>query len=88
MGKYEVTQAQWKQVVGAFLGKLTAGEGDDFPVYAVNFAEAEEFCRKLTDWLVHPGSCRRGGNSVFPQRRSGSIPVGPGPRQRRRSATR
>ena len=48
-GKYEVTQGQWKRVVGEFPGKLTAGEGDDFPVYAVNFAEAEEFCRKLTE---------------------------------------
>jgi formylglycine-generating enzyme required for sulfatase activity len=48
MGKYEVTQGQWQRVVGDFPGKLTAGEGDDFPVYAVNFAEAEGFCRKLT----------------------------------------
>ena len=47
-GKYEVTQGQWKRVVGEFPGQLTAGEGDDFPVYAVNFAEAEGFCRKLT----------------------------------------
>src|SRR5205823_4905999 len=49
MGKVEVTQAQWKQVVGELPGKLTAGEGDDFPVYAMNFAEAEEFCRKQTE---------------------------------------
>src|SRR5438270_7046302 len=46
-GKYELTQGQWKRVMGAFPGKLTAGAGDDFPVYAVNFAEAEAFCRKL-----------------------------------------
>jgi formylglycine-generating enzyme len=49
MGKYEVTQGQWKRVVGEFPGQLTAGEGDDFPVYAINFAEAEGFCRKLTE---------------------------------------
>jgi len=48
-GKYEVTQGQWRRVVGAFPGQFTAGEGDDFPVYTVNFAEAEGFCRKLTD---------------------------------------
>jgi sulfatase modifying factor 1 len=48
-GKYEVTQGQWKRVVGAFPGELTAGEGEDFPVYNVNFAEAEAFCRKLTE---------------------------------------
>jgi formylglycine-generating enzyme required for sulfatase activity len=49
MGQYEVTQGQWKRVAGAFPGQLTAGAGDDFPVYAVNFAEAEGFCRKLTE---------------------------------------
>jgi formylglycine-generating enzyme required for sulfatase activity len=49
IGQYEVTQAQWKRVVGAFPGNFNAGKGDDFPVYAINFAEAEEFCRKLTE---------------------------------------
>lgn len=48
MGKYEVTQGQWKRLMGAVPGKLIAGEGDDFPVYWINFREAEEFCRKLT----------------------------------------
>jgi sulfatase modifying factor 1 len=48
IGKYEVTQAQWKRVAGDFPAKLTAGEGDDFPVYSINFAEAEGFCEKLT----------------------------------------
>ena len=49
IGKYEVTQGQWKRAVGALPGKLTAGEGDDFPVYAVNFMEAEGFCMRLTE---------------------------------------
>ena len=48
-GKYLVTQAQWKDVIGKLPGELTAGAGDDFPVYSMNFAEAEEFCRKLTE---------------------------------------
>lgn len=48
IGKYETTQGQWKSVIGDFPGELNAGAGDDFPVYAINFAEAEEFCRKLT----------------------------------------
>lgn len=48
MGKYEVTQQQWRQVMGAIPGKLVAGEGDDFPVYWINFIEAEEFCQRLT----------------------------------------
>ncbi|MBI4556523.1 MAG: formylglycine-generating enzyme family protein [Candidatus Hydrogenedentes bacterium] len=49
MSKYEVTQVQWRRVIGKFPGELTAGQGDDFPVYAVNFAEAEAFCRRLTE---------------------------------------
>jgi len=54
-GKYEVTQGQWKRVVGAFPGELTAGEGDDFPVSNVNFAEVETFCRRLTEHVRRVG---------------------------------
>ena len=49
IGKFEVTQGQWKRVAGEFPAKLTAGEGENFPIYAINFAEAEEFCRKVTE---------------------------------------
>ena len=51
MGKYEVTQGQWKRVVGKLPGELTAegGDGDDFPVGNVNYPEAEAFCRELTE---------------------------------------
>lgn len=49
MGKYEVTQGQWKRIVGAFPGKQPVGEGNDFPVVEVHYAEAQEFCRRLTD---------------------------------------
>src|SRR5439155_22763935 len=50
-GKYEVTQGQWRRVVGKLPGELTAElpEGDDYPVGNVNFAEAEAFCAKLTE---------------------------------------
>ena len=48
MGKYEVTQGQWKRIAGAIPVVLNAGQGDDFPVYGITFGEAEEFCRKLT----------------------------------------
>jgi formylglycine-generating enzyme required for sulfatase activity len=48
IGKYEVTQGQWKKTIGALPGGVTAGEGDDFPVHSVNYAEAEGFCRALT----------------------------------------
>ena len=48
--KYETTQGQWKRIVGALPGPLTAElpGGDDYPVGNVNFLEAESFCRSLT----------------------------------------
>jgi formylglycine-generating enzyme len=50
MGKYEVTQRQWKRVMGKLPGELTAElpAGDDYPLGNVNFAEAESFCDQLT----------------------------------------
>ncbi len=51
MATFEATQGQWKRVVGKLPGDLTLElpEGDSFPVGNVNFAEAEEFCHKLTE---------------------------------------
>jgi formylglycine-generating enzyme required for sulfatase activity len=51
IAKFETTQGQWKRVVGKLPGPPTAQlpEGDDFPVGNVNFAEAELFCRKLSE---------------------------------------
>lgn len=50
IGKYEVTQGEWKQIAGPLPGDLTQElpAGDDLPVGNVNFAEAEEFCHRLT----------------------------------------
>jgi sulfatase modifying factor 1 len=57
MGKYEVTQGEWKRVVGKFRGEFTegGGKGDDLPVYNVNYAEAEGFCRRLTGFAHASG---------------------------------
>lgn len=62
MGKYEVTQGEWKRVMGEFPGPRTeiAGEGDEFPLYWLNYSQVEEFCRKLTETA----------------RKSGELPVG------------
>ena len=51
MAKYEATQGQWRRLVGELPGPLTSElpAGDDFPVGNVNFAEAEAFCRRLTE---------------------------------------
>ena len=65
-GKYEVTQRQWKRVIGEFPGERTAGEGDDFPVYTINFAEAEGFCRKLTESARRAGELPRGREFRLP----------------------
>lgn len=50
IGQYEVTQGEWKRVVGELPGEPTAElpEGDDLPVGNVNFAEAIGFCQRLT----------------------------------------
>jgi uncharacterized protein (TIGR02996 family) len=58
MGKYEVTQAEWTQVMGNTLREQCAkwnetgrshGEGPRFPMYYVSHDEASEFCLKLTE---------------------------------------
>src|ERR1700677_281714 len=50
-GKYEVTQGDWQRIVGKLPGPLTpaGGAGNDFPLYNVNYGEAVDFCRKLTE---------------------------------------
>jgi sulfatase modifying factor 1 len=50
-GKHEVTQGEWKHVIGKLPGELTeaGGAGDNIPVYNVNYGEAETFCRKLSE---------------------------------------
>ncbi len=68
MGKFETTQGQWKRVMGKLPGELTAElpEGDDFPVGNVNFAEAEAFCRKLTELGRRVGSLLGGWEFRLP----------------------
>ena len=58
MAKYEATQGDWKRVMGQLPGPLTAElpEGDRYPVGNVNFAEAETFCRKLTELARQSGA--------------------------------
>lgn len=66
MGKYEVTQGQWKRVIGALPGPANAGVGDDFPVYWVNFPQAEEFCRRLTELARIAGELPNGWEFRLP----------------------
>jgi len=47
IGKYEVTQAQWKAVMGS--GNNSSDfKGDDLPVGGVMWYGAKEFCQKLS----------------------------------------
>jgi formylglycine-generating enzyme required for sulfatase activity len=58
IGKYEVTQAQWKAVMGTTLGQQRdkanpswslSGEGDNYPVYYVSWDETQEFISRLNE---------------------------------------
>ena len=58
LGKTEVTQGQWETLVGATVTQqrdkanrewALRGEGSEYPIYYVNWDEAMEFCRKLTE---------------------------------------
>jgi len=50
MGRTEVTQGQWKKVMGTTLWKdnLFVEEGDDYPAVYVSWDDAVEFCKKLS----------------------------------------
>jgi len=46
IGKYEVTQAQWRAVMG---GNPSSFKGDDLPVVNVSWNNAKEYCRRLSE---------------------------------------
>jgi formylglycine-generating enzyme required for sulfatase activity len=50
LGKYSVTQAEFKAVMGTtpWAGRRYVKEGDDYPATYVDWNDAAEFCRKLT----------------------------------------
>lgn len=53
IGKYEVTQAEWKRVMGVnpsvFQGSRVRGNADRHPVDNVTWADAQAFVRKLNE---------------------------------------
>ena len=52
IGKYEVTQAQWKAVMDG--GNPSKYKGDDLPVENVSWNDAKEFCQKLSQLTGKP----------------------------------
>jgi formylglycine-generating enzyme required for sulfatase activity len=67
-GKYELTQGDWKRVMGKLPGDLTAElpDGADYPVGNVNFAETEVFCRALTELAHKSGELPEGWEFRLP----------------------
>ncbi|MCA9093631.1 MAG: SUMF1/EgtB/PvdO family nonheme iron enzyme [Planctomycetaceae bacterium] len=50
LGTTEVTQQQWKAVMGStpWKGQVFVKEGDDYPASFISHDDAEEFCQKLS----------------------------------------
>jgi formylglycine-generating enzyme required for sulfatase activity len=50
LGKYEVTQREWRRVMRSkpWDGKPGVRDGDNFPATFVNWQDAEQFCKGLT----------------------------------------
>jgi formylglycine-generating enzyme required for sulfatase activity len=51
LGKYEVTQSEWKQVIKTepWKGQRRTKEGADFPATYVSWKDATDFCHRLTE---------------------------------------
>jgi formylglycine-generating enzyme required for sulfatase activity len=80
MGRYEVTQSQWKAVMGTTLTQQRdkahspwrlKGEGSEYPMYYVSWEEAVEFCKRLGGDFRLPTeaeweyACRAGSQTRF-----------------------
>ncbi|HQL70685.1 MAG TPA: bifunctional serine/threonine-protein kinase/formylglycine-generating enzyme family protein [Bacteroidales bacterium] len=85
MGKYEVTQGQWKAVMGSNPSSTSYGIGDNYPVNNVSWNDIQKFITKLNqttgkhyrlpteaEWEF----AARGGNSSNSYKYSGSNNIG------------
>ena len=58
IGKHEVTQKQWREIMGTDIsqqrdkcgkGQSSSAEGRDYPMYYVTWYDAVEFCNRLSE---------------------------------------
>ena len=69
MAKFEVTQGLWARVMGALPKTPPTAEfglGDEYPVYWVNYGDAEAFCRTLTERARRAGGLPDGWEFRLP----------------------
>jgi formylglycine-generating enzyme required for sulfatase activity len=68
LGKYEVTQSEWKQVIETepWKDKPPTEDGDDFPATFVSWKDAMRFCQKLTDQEREAGRLPDGWEFTLP----------------------
>jgi formylglycine-generating enzyme required for sulfatase activity len=68
LGKFEVTQSEWKQVMETqpWKGKPFTSQGDDVPATYVNWDDAMEFCRRLTERERNAGRVPAGWEYTLP----------------------
>jgi hypothetical protein len=68
LGKYEVTQSEWKEVMGTepWKGQEFTKEGADYPATFVSWNDAIHFCRKLTERERQAGRLSNGWEYTIP----------------------
>jgi len=68
LGKYEVTQAEWKQVMGTepWKDKDFVKESADYPATYISWDDAMQFCRKLTEQELKEGRLPTGWEYTLP----------------------
>ena len=70
LGKYEITQAQYKWVMGALPDRFAKDDkqnkGDNFPVGGADWNDAMAFCKKLTEMERKAGRLPKGMSFQLP----------------------